>query len=64
MKKAKTWGDVVREYVPDATDKEVDFILWEYTCYPQCPEETIRKQLKHRYPSRKDRFLKWIKKFF
>lgn len=41
----KTWGDIVREYVPDATDEEVDYILWERTAYPVASEETVRRHL-------------------
>lgn len=26
--------NIVREYFPDASDEEVDFILWEHTGYP------------------------------
>ena len=46
----KTFGEVVKEYFPDATDDEVDFILCEKTGYP-CFWETmdteacLRKQL-------------------
>ena len=29
-----TWGDLVREYFPDASDEEVGFILWEKTGFP------------------------------
>ena len=50
----KTVADVVREYFPEATDDEVDFILWEETGFPafwnigvdgNTPEECLRKQL-------------------
>lgn len=40
-----TWIDLVREYFPDATEKECDFILWERTAFPVTGEETIREQL-------------------
>ena len=49
-----TWGELVREYFPDATDDEVDFILWEKTGFPEfwnigvdgdTPLECLRKQL-------------------
>jgi len=49
-----TAGDIVREYFPDATDDECEFILWEKTGYPcfwnipedgSTPEECFRHQL-------------------
>lgn len=40
----KTWGDVVRQYKPDATDEEVEYILWNETCYP-FDTETALKQI-------------------
>jgi len=49
--KDKTFGEVVREYFPNASDDEVGFILWEKTGYP-CFWETdntetcLRKQLR------------------
>ncbi len=64
MKKTKTWRDMAREYVPKATDEEIDFILWEYTCYPFGSEEDVRNQLKNLYPSLKERFIKWLLKTF
>ena len=45
-----TFGQVVREYFPDASDENIDSILWEKTGYP-CFWETddteacLRKQL-------------------
>ena len=46
----KTFGEVVKEYFPDATDDEVDFILCEKTGYPcfwgtMDTEACLRKQL-------------------
>ena len=50
-----TWLELVREYFPDATDEEADYILWEKTGFPgfwnipedgNTPEECCRKQLK------------------
>ena len=29
-----TWIDLVKQYLPNATDKECDFILWEETPFP------------------------------
>lgn len=46
-----TWGDLVREYFPNATDKEVNHILWNYTGYPEFwhgdAEHCCREQLQH-----------------
>lgn len=42
----KTWGDVVREFKPGATDDEVNYILWNESAYPFAPYETIMKQIK------------------
>ena len=39
----KQWGEVVRHYKPEATDEEVDLILWEETCYPMSTVETINQ---------------------
>ena len=50
----KTFKEVVREYFPDASDEDVEFILWERTGYPsfwRIPKdgassiECLRKQL-------------------
>jgi hypothetical protein len=41
-----TLGDWVRKYFPDATDKQVMFILWEKTPFPMCSAETTEKYLK------------------
>lgn len=30
----KTWGELFRKYKPEITDKEIEFILWNETCYP------------------------------
>ena len=42
-------GTIVREFFPDATDRDVDFILWEKTGFPAFwdgePEESLRRQL-------------------
>ena len=49
-----TYSELVREYFPDATDEEVELILWGKTGYPEfwnigvdgdTPEECLRKQL-------------------
>lgn len=47
--------EVVREYFPDASDEEIDWIVWEQTGFPSfwnipkdgnTPEECFRKQLR------------------
>jgi len=40
-----TLGELVRKYFPDATDKQVMFILWEKTPFPMCSAETTEKYL-------------------
>lgn len=41
--------DIAKEYFPQATDEQIDFILWEYTGFPAFwngdPETCLRKQL-------------------
>lgn len=39
----KSWKEVVRHYKPNATDEDVDFILWERTCFPSCNETTLKQ---------------------
>ncbi len=34
MAENTTWLDLVREYFPNASDKEADTILYEYTGFP------------------------------
>lgn len=29
-----TWGDLVREVFPDASNADADFLLWEHTGFP------------------------------
>lgn len=50
-----TWIELVRHYFPDVTDEQADYILWEYTGFPEfwslnrwCPTPTARcrKQLR------------------
>ncbi|APH36078.1 hypothetical protein J5M77_04105 [Bacillus amyloliquefaciens] len=40
-----TWIDLVRNYFPDANDKQCDFILWEKTAFPLASVEIIENQL-------------------
>jgi len=51
-----TAGDIIKEYFPNASDEECEFILWEHTGYPEfwnipedgnTPEECFRKQLQN-----------------
>jgi hypothetical protein len=44
--KNMTWNDLVRKYIPDATDKECDFILWEKTSFPLTDVEDVEEQIK------------------
>lgn len=49
--KDKTFLDVAREYFPELSDDELDFILWEYTGFPSFfdgdTETELRKQLQY-----------------
>lgn len=47
--------EIVREYLPGASDEELNHVLWEYTGYPEfwrigidgnTAEECFRKQLR------------------
>lgn len=29
------WLELVKQYFPDATDEEADYILWEHTGFPE-----------------------------
>lgn len=49
------WAELVREYFPNASDDEVEHILWTHTGFPcfwnmpkdgNTPEECCRTQLK------------------
>lgn len=37
--------DLVREYFPDASEDEADFILWERTAFPMNSVDGLRTQL-------------------
>lgn len=50
-----TFGEIVKEYFPNASDDEIEYILWERTGYPEfwnigidgnTPEECLHTQLK------------------
>lgn len=36
-------SELVKYFKPDATKEEIDFILWEKTCFPFDLERTIRQ---------------------
>ena len=46
-----TYQEVVREYFPKLTDKQVEGVLWAHTGFPSfwpeglTPEQALRKQL-------------------
>jgi hypothetical protein len=40
------WIDIVRKYIPDVTEQEADFILWEKTAFPVAGLETVEQQIK------------------
>ena len=47
---AKTMGDIVREYFPDADDEFIEYVIWTHTGYPSFwktdnPEAEMRQQL-------------------
>lgn len=46
-----TWGDLIRKYKPEATDEEVEFILWERTAFPMAPTEYVIKQIEEFFKS-------------
>lgn len=41
-----TWIDYFKQFKSDITEEEVDFILWEETCYP-FDDETTMKQIEN-----------------
>jgi hypothetical protein len=40
-----TWRELVKQYIPEASDEEIDFVLWEMTAFPVCDIETLKMQL-------------------
>lgn len=40
-----TWNDLIRKYIPKASDDECDYILWEKTCFPMGEYDVIEKQI-------------------
>lgn len=40
-----TWIDLVKKHIPNATDRQADYILWEETAFPLVGIETVEKQI-------------------
>ena len=40
-----TMLDLVREYLPDVSENDADYILWNHTSYPFGGEAEIRRHL-------------------
>lgn len=40
------WKDLVRKYIPDATEQECDYILWTKTAFPMDRPEQVELQIK------------------
>ena len=40
-----TWIDLVRKHIPDVTEEQADFILWEKTAFPLASVEVVEKQI-------------------
>ena len=40
-----TWVDLVRKHIPNATDEECNYILWNLTCFPLCSAEMVEAQI-------------------
>ncbi len=38
-----TMQDCIKHYFPDITDEEIEFILWEKTCFPFSDETSINQ---------------------
>lgn len=38
-----TWPQVFRHYFPSMTDNEIDFLLFEHTCYPMDSAQTLKQ---------------------
>lgn len=44
-KEKMTWVDLVRKHLHNASDEEVEFILWEKTAFPLATVETVERQI-------------------
>jgi len=42
---SETWRDLVTARLPEVTEEEADFILWEHTAFPMADRETIITQI-------------------
>lgn len=40
-----TWIDLVKKHIPDVTDQQADYILWEETAFPLAGIEIVEKQI-------------------
>lgn len=40
-----TWIDLVRKYIPNVTEEQADFILWEKTAFPLASVEVVEKHI-------------------
>ena len=45
IENGKSWLEVAKEIIPEITEYQVSFILWEETCYP-FDDATALKQFK------------------
>lgn len=45
--KSITWMDLARRYKPDITEDELEYILWNETCYPFHAETTVKQLLEY-----------------
>lgn len=50
-----TWYELVKKYFPDASDLEVEFILWEKTACPIACVSTVERQLQEYKKELEDR---------
>ena len=48
-----TWQDIFKKHKPEITDKEIDHILWNETCYPFGSAEMILKQIEEFFNKQK-----------
>ena len=40
------WLDYIKEFFPDVTEQQADFILWEKTAFPMGGKEMVEKQIR------------------
>jgi hypothetical protein len=41
-----TWLEKIRKYIPDASPKDANRILWECTGFPMIPNDKVEEQVK------------------